>query len=172
MESYLSIKSTQFNDVIAVEGMKAFAKCKQALIDDKITYKERELLMYASCAGGIAITHTGTTIVHAMGYSLTYFKGFSHGMANAMIIGEYLRFNQDKEPEKINKVLDILGFGNIDEADTYFNTGAENKPVLSDEEIGVFTELAMGQGSVRMNPKKVKDTDIFRLYRKLFGGAK
>jgi len=170
LESYLSKRSNYFNDVIAIEGMKAFAECMDALNTGEITEKTRESLMYSSCLGGVAITHTGTTIIHAMGYSLTYFKGYSHGRANAMLIGSYLDFNRTAQPEKVEKVLSILGFESIDEVDKYFMVGMDKRPVLDDGEIDKFTGLAMGQGSVMQNPRTVKADDINKLYRELFGG--
>lgn len=128
--------------------------------------------MYASCLGGIAITHTGTTMIHAMVYSLTYFKGFSHARANAMLLGEYLGFNIGHEPEKIQNVLDTLGFESILEVNDFFNTGTFEKPSLTEEEINLFTQLAMGRRNVKSNPRKVNAEDIKGMYQRIFGGAK
>lgn len=172
LESYLSVRSTALNDSIITEGMKAFAKCMKPLVEGNIDDEIRELLMYASCLAGIAITHTGTTVVHAMGYSLTYFRGYSHGRANAMLMGEYLRFNEQVSKDKIEQVLDILGFEGIDEFDEYFSSGDYKKPLLTEEECKTFTELAMDQGSVRLNPRTVKDKDIKDMYHRVFGGTK
>ncbi|MBN1623704.1 MAG: iron-containing alcohol dehydrogenase [Clostridia bacterium] len=172
LESYLSLKSTPLNDVVAIEGIKAFASCMKALADDEVDDRIRSLLMYASCLGGIAITHTGTTLIHAMGYSLTYFKGLSHGRANTMLMGEYLGFNMEHEPEKIQNVLDILGFKSIIEADDFFNLGTDEKPNLTVEEINMYTQLAMGQRNVKLNPRKVIAEDIKGMYQRIFGGAK
>ncbi len=172
LESYLSIRSTPMNDSIAVEGIKQFAKCMGGIANKKIDESIRRLLMYSSCLGGIAIAHTGTTVIHAMGYSLTFFKGFSHGRANAMIISEYLAFNMESEPEKIQNVLKILGLDNISEVDDFFNIGTMEKPALTKEEIELFTQLAIGQGSVKSNSRKVESKDISVMYHRIFGGAK
>ena len=44
------------------------------LISGELTEDDREKLLYASMLGGVVISQTKTTAVHAMGYSLTYFK--------------------------------------------------------------------------------------------------
>ncbi len=171
LESYYSKRSTLFNDVIAIEGIEAFAQCMENLKDNEITKTTREKLMYASCLGGITISHTGTTLIHAMGYSLTYFRKFSHGRANAMIMAEYMKFNEASVPEKTKKVLNLLGFSGFDEVEDYFGFGNDKIPVLSDEECKMFATLAMGQGSVKLNPRLVEEDDIYNLYRKIFGGS-
>ncbi|HPQ47867.1 MAG TPA: iron-containing alcohol dehydrogenase family protein [Clostridia bacterium] len=172
MESYLSKRSTPFNDSIAMEGMKAFAKCMDALRNNHIDETVRELLMYASCLGGIAITHTGTTVLHAMGYSLTYFRGYSHGRANAMLIGEYLSFNQKAVPEKIRNIMGILGFEDMEEVEIFFDTGITARPVIAKNDIIMYAKLAMGQGSVAQNPRMVDEEDIIGMYQNKFGGAR
>lgn len=172
LESYLSIRSNPLNDAIAIEGMKMWAECKDGLINNKITPDIREKLMYASCLGGIAITHTGTTLIHAMGYALTYFKNYSHGRANAMLISEYLKFNYNKASGKINRVMELMGFKSQEEVDEYFSCGLEDKPELTDNECRLFAESAMEQGSVKLNPREVKGDDIYNFYHKIFGGVR
>ncbi|MDX1359285.1 MAG: iron-containing alcohol dehydrogenase, partial [Clostridia bacterium] len=170
LESYYSRRSTPLNDAVALEGIKAFAECMDALASGDIDYGIREKLMYASCLGGIAITHTGTTLIHAMGYSLTHLKGYTHGRANAMLTAGYMRFNEKAVPEKSRKVLQLLGLEDFGSVDDYFSLGQDGKPILSDDEISDFTKLAMGQGSVRTNPRTVGEEDAVELYRSIFGG--
>jgi len=59
----------------------------------------REKLLYMSMLGGMVISHTGTTIIHGMGYSLTYFD-IPHGRANGMLVREYLKYNYEAAKEK------------------------------------------------------------------------
>ncbi|MFO7611481.1 MAG: iron-containing alcohol dehydrogenase family protein [Clostridia bacterium] len=170
LESYLSLKSTPLNDLIALEGIKAFAECRQAISEKLIIAETREKMMYASCLGGMAIAHTGTTMLHAMGYSLTYFRNYSHGRANAMLIGEYLRFNYKKTSWKIDNVMKILGFRNIDDAEEFFSMGLDGRPLISDEDCRTYAKLVMEQGNIRQNPRTVEEEDIYDIYVKLFGG--
>jgi len=168
LESYLSKKSTIWSELFAIEGIKAFAKCIEGIQTKVFTKDIRNNLMYASYMGGLAIAHTGTTIVHAMGYSLTYFKNISHGHANALLLGEYLRFNYNCTKDKINKVLNILQFDNIDILEQYFLNNIEDKPKISEEEFIKFSKLAYSQNSVKNNCKEVDEKIIERIYKEVF----
>ena len=171
LESYCSRRSTPFNDVIALEGIAAFEKCMDNIESGNITDETRKRLMYASCLGGMAITHTGTTLMHAMGYSLTYFKNYSHGRANALLIGEYLKLVRKEIPEKVATVLSVLGLNDYDEADNYFALGMGEYPVLTDDECKQFASLAATQGSVRQTRADISEKDIYDLYKQKFGGG-
>lgn len=171
LESYLSKKSTPFNDAVALEGIRAWSECIGEMKNDGLDYVIREKLMYASTVGGIAITHTGTTMIHAMGYSLTFFKGIPHGRANAMLIGEYLKYNYDLCKDKIDRVLEITGFENIDEAAGFFLSGTGETPILDDGECRTYAGLAIKQGSVGSNPRITDEEDIYRMFKTVFGGV-
>ncbi|MCK5811980.1 MAG: iron-containing alcohol dehydrogenase [Clostridiales bacterium] len=167
LESYLSNKCTKQSAIYAIEGLKVFANCLLAIDERKFTDNIRDQLLYASYMGGLAITLTGTTIIHAMGYSLTYYKALSHGHANTLFIGEYLRFNNQADKEKIENVLKILKFSAIIDLETYLLKNIGKKPTISQEEINKFATLAMTQGSVKNNPRVIKESDIIKIYQKV-----
>ncbi len=171
LESYLSVKSNPLNDAVALEGIRIWAECAGALAKGNFDYAVREKLMYASTVGGVAITHTGTTIIHAMGYSLTYFKGIPHGRANAMLIGEYLRYNYEASREKIDKVMELTGLGDIGGAGEYFLENIGGKPVLDENECRLYARLAATQGSVGSNPRDTGEEDIYEMFKSVFGGG-
>ena len=58
--------------------------------------------------GGITIAQTGTTMVHALGYPLTYFHDYPHGRANGVLMASYLEYTRDKAPERVDMVLELL----------------------------------------------------------------
>ncbi len=49
-------------------------------------------LFYASMVAGMVIAQTGTGLVHAMGYPLTYHCGIPHGRANGALLAGYMTF--------------------------------------------------------------------------------
>lgn len=170
LESYLSQRGTPFNDALALEGIEAWSECIAAIKEGGMDYEIREKLMYASTVGGIAITNTGTTIIHAMGYSLTYFKGIPHGRANAMLIGEYLKYNYDSCKNKIDRVLETTGFENIGKAAEFFLSGTGEKPILEDRECREYAKLAAKQGSVKSNPRCTDEEAMYKMFKSVFGG--
>jgi len=68
-------------------------------------------LLYASSLAGIVIAHTGTTMLHALGYYLTLRHDVPHGKANAALIPLLLEHLETVIPDKVRSVLDLLPEG-------------------------------------------------------------
>jgi len=96
LESLLSPKSTDFSEMMALY---AAEKIWDVLTEypENYSYEQREKLLYASCAAGIAISVTGTGFPHPLGYSLTMLDGISHGRACAVFAADYIDFNEKTE---------------------------------------------------------------------------
>jgi len=68
--------------------------------------KQRERLMYAATAAGIAIDYTGTGFPHPLGYSITLTHGIPHGSACAIFEGAFLKYNMiTKEGKRLAQEL-------------------------------------------------------------------
>ncbi len=165
LEAYLSIRSTPMSDVFAKECIKGFAAALRALQDYNLDYETRSRLLYCSMHGGIAIAQTGTTMVHALGYSLTYFKNVPHGRANGLFLKEYLRFNYETCKEKIDHVLSIMGLDNIEEFGIAISRLIKNDFEYSTEELYKYSDFAMQQRSTSLNAREVKKDDLFSILK-------
>lgn len=163
MEGYLSKRSTPASDLFAVESMKIFGECIENLIQDKFDFDVREKLLYMAILGGMVISHTGTTVVHGMGYSLTYFKDIPHGMANGLLLAEYLKFNYDFSKEKIDNVLQYLKVNDFDEFDMKMRKMMPSVITLSHEELNRYAAITMKQRSTGYNIKPVTEDDIIKI---------
>jgi alcohol dehydrogenase class IV len=168
MEGYLSKRSTPVSDVLALEAIKAFSECTKALIDNKIDFVVREKLLYVSMLGGMVISHTGTTIIHGLGYSLTYFKGIPHGRANGYFMREYLKYNYEAVGEKIDKILELFKVSSIDEFGDIIEKMIEKNFSLSIEEIRNYAALTMKQRSTSYNAREVDEKDLIEILEKTF----
>jgi len=168
MEGYLSKRSTPVSDVLALEAMKVFSECTNAIIDNNIDFNIREKLLYVSMLGGMVISHTGTTIIHGLGYSLTYFKGIPHGRANGYFMQEYLKFNYEAVGEKINKILELFKVSSIDEFGDIIEKMVKKDLSLSSEEIKNYAALTMKQRSTSYNARQVNEKDMVEILEKTF----
>jgi alcohol dehydrogenase class IV len=130
----------------------------------------RERLLYMSMLGGMVISHTGTTIIHGLGYSLTYFKDIPHGRANGYFVREYLKYNYEAAGEKIDNVQKFLKVSSIDELGDIIDRLLPCSLSLSDEEIEVYAGLAMQQRSTSSNARTVVEEDLRDILRKVFKG--
>jgi len=100
IESYLSPKSNDVSMEAALYGAKEVwsvifrnRDANGEIDGGGFTAKQRERLMYAASAAGIAIAHTGTGFPHPLGYSVTLTYGVPHGRACAAFEGAYLSYN-------------------------------------------------------------------------------
>lgn len=166
VEGYLSKRSTAVSDIFAVEAIEAFGKCIKALLGRNIDFNVREKLLYASMLGGMVISHTGTTIVHGMGYSLTYFKNIPHGRANGLLMKEYLKFNYDASKTKIDKVLQLMKLEDIEGFGRVIDSLMPCESSFTEEELRMYASLAIKQRSAGFNIRSVTEEDLLEIMKR------
>ncbi len=82
LESALNAKADDYVQMTASAGLKLWAQTKDVLTGDREPSDEdRALLMRSSALGGMSIAGCGTSIPHALSYTLTYDMGLAHGRA-------------------------------------------------------------------------------------------
>ncbi len=141
VEGYLSKRSTDVIEPFAIESIKILGAELKLLTNKKNPGPEsREALLYASMLAGIVIAHTGTTIVHAMGYPLTYYRNIDHGRANGLLLYEYLKFLKDST-DKVDTILKSMEM-TIDEFGNIISALLGTKELLTDDELKLFTDTA------------------------------
>jgi len=110
-EGFLSRKANRLSDDFALLALGLLGPRLRELTEDSLCVQWREDVLYGSMLAGLVISHTGTSIPHALGYSLTYFKDIPHGRANGMILPAYTRFNLERSADpKIKLALSVAGF--------------------------------------------------------------
>ncbi len=115
IEGYTNKRANPFTDPIALSGLSLLGDSIDSLKKGEIDEETAQDLILASTLGGIVIAETGTTVVHSMGYPLTYFKGIPHGRANGILLSEYLSKTAEVLPEKVGKILSALKLDKIGE---------------------------------------------------------
>jgi len=113
VEGYLSMRVNVIASGLALQGMRLWGKCIPALRNRGFDRTVRAELMIASTLGGMTIAQTGTTVVHAMGYPLTYFHGLPHGQANGLLFASYLKYVHQAAPQKVGEVMVALGLTSL-----------------------------------------------------------
>lgn len=117
IESHLSVRATDYSRIFTREGLAAWAKIKENAGNDRMSEEDYHHMMYACTMGGIAITHTGTGLPHALSYMLTYETGLPHGLACGYSLAGLLE--QYEEQEKVREILALLGFESISDFRCY-----------------------------------------------------
>lgn len=117
IESYLNTNTNELNRIYSREGLLMWGEFKDRLMEDKISEDDYNKLMHASMVGGMAITHTATSLPHGLSYMVTYELGVPHGKAVGIFLGGYVELFKDKKASQ--EVIDMLGFKNSQELKAY-----------------------------------------------------
>lgn len=171
VEGILSVKSSIISNALASESISMIMECVPEMIkvlksEEKVILDKsiRESLLQASFMAGIVIAQTGTTVVHAMGYSLTYFKHIDHGRANGLLLSSYLALVKKKQPELADKILSAMHLKEIYEFTQITNELFEDKEKITQEEINNFSEIAIKTKNIANCIVKPTEEDIKAMY--------
>lgn len=93
IECYTSNKANPFSDTFALQAFDMIMNNIEKSCDDPTAMKEKNTMQIAAFYGGIAITASGTTAVHALSYPLGGKYHIAHGVSNAMLLIPVMRFN-------------------------------------------------------------------------------
>lgn len=110
LESWLNTNTNDLNRIATREGLRLWGQFKDRLAADGLTEEDYDLMLRASMVAGMSITHTGTSIPHAMSYPVTYELGVPHGTAVGMFLGGFAESYPDRK--QVQQAMDILGFEN------------------------------------------------------------
>lgn len=108
VESILNTNTDEYNKIYSEKGLQVWGGVREALLRNDLTDADYEALMLASTLAGISITHTGTSLPHALSYAVTYETGMPHGKAVGIFLAGFLRCFQDSQ--RADRVLELLGF--------------------------------------------------------------
>lgn len=170
VEAYLSLDSFPLSDLFALESIYiALNNIRKASQKDSEAMNQ---MAYASMLAGVAITHGGTILLHVMGYPLTVFHNIPHGLANGILLPEFMNFMRTYSTVKSKiKILDGLfvsvggyeGFVNNLGISTHLSTHG-----IAEEEIEKFTSKVIVKSDVKITPARVTENEINQIYRSAF----
>jgi alcohol dehydrogenase class IV len=171
IEGMLSVRSTLLSNYFAVESMKRITQCLRYLTPGKtknfaspLFLDVREKLLYGSMLAGVVIAHTGTTAVHSMGYSLTYFKNIDHGRANALLLPSFLRFTAKSDAETVKKILTAMELNSADEFEALFLSLLGEHEQITEKEIERYTGITLQSKNISNSKVIPSKEDIVSIY--------
>jgi alcohol dehydrogenase class IV len=108
VECYTSKNATAFSDDIAAIGARYIFRNIVSAYEDPSDLKARTALMMGAFYGGVAITASGTTAVHALSYPLGGKFHIAHGVSNAILFKQVMVFNKDAISDRLAKLADFV----------------------------------------------------------------
>ena len=102
LEAYASMMATGYTDGLALRSLKLiFDNLPAAYESGCHDPRSRENMGTAACMAGMAFANAFLGICHSMAHKLGAFFHLPHGVANALMIEEVLRFNAAEIPAKM-----------------------------------------------------------------------
>ena len=102
LEAYASMMATDYTDGLAIQALKViFEYLPRAYDDGQTDVEAREKMANAATMAGMAFANAFLGVCHSMAHKLGAFHHIPHGVANALMIEEVLRFNAAEVPAKM-----------------------------------------------------------------------
>ena len=102
LEAYASIMATDYTDGLALKAMKnIFEYLPAAYENGPHDAKAREQMATASTMAGMAFANAFLGVCHSMAHKLGAYHHLPHGIANALLITDVMRFNAAEVPAKM-----------------------------------------------------------------------
>ena len=102
IEAYGSMLATDFTDGIALKAIEnIFTYLPRCYNDGANDPRAREKMAHASCMAGMAFANAFLGICHSMAHKLGAFHHIPHGVANALLITEVMKYNMVPNPPKM-----------------------------------------------------------------------
>ncbi|HBL81002.1 MAG TPA: bifunctional acetaldehyde-CoA/alcohol dehydrogenase [Clostridiales bacterium] len=102
LEAYVSIMATDYTDGLAIQALKViFEYLPKAYENGQTDVEAREKMANAATMAGMAFANAFLGICHSMAHKLGAFHHLPHGVANALMIDEVIRFNASEAPTKM-----------------------------------------------------------------------
>jgi len=102
LEAYASVMATDFTDGLAKQALKMiFEYLPRAYDNGQTDVEAREKMANAATIAGMAFANAFLGVCHSMAHKLGAFYHLPHGIANALMIEEVIRFNASEIPVKM-----------------------------------------------------------------------
>ena len=101
LEAYASMMATDYTDGLAIKALQTLFAYLPRAYDNGNDIVAREKTANAATMAGMAFANAFLGVCHSMAHKLGAFHHLPHGVANALMIDEVMRFNAAEVPAKM-----------------------------------------------------------------------
>ena len=101
LEAIASVMATDYTDGLALQALKNLFTWLPKAYEDGSNVQAREIVANAATMAGMAFANAFLGVMHSMAHKLGAFHHVAHGLANALMMDEVLRFNAAEAPTKM-----------------------------------------------------------------------
>ena len=170
VEGMLSVRASLVTDALARESISLLLGEYDNLLKGEYSPQSRRNLLHGSALAGMVIANTGTSPVHGMGYSLTYFHDVPHGRANGLLLPAFLKACKEKIPQRAEEIYHALGM----DAQTFSEkVGAllGKREVYPDSELQDYAARASQNKNIKNCSAFFSREDLLSVLRASLGGG-
>lgn len=101
IEAYVSVMASDFTDSLALKAIKLVFDYLPRAYRDGNDVEARDHMANASCMAGMAFANAFLGINHSLAHKLGAFHHLPHGIANALVLTDVMRYNSAEVPTKM-----------------------------------------------------------------------
>jgi alcohol dehydrogenase class IV len=184
IEAFANKFAHPITDHYALRGIRLISENLLRAVRDGKDAGARAALALGSFYGGLCLGPVNTAAVHALSYPLGGKFRIAHGISNAILLPEVLRFNLSAAPERYAEIAVALGIERNHDASAAAQTGIEQLASLSRDcgapqklsELKIPREAipAMAKSALQVqrllknNLRPVTEADAVNIYEAIF----
>ena len=184
VEAYTSKKANSLTDLYCLDAIERIFKNLPLAAKDGSNKAARESLAIAAYEAGIAINNSSVTLVHGMSRPIGALFHVAHGISNAMLITECLRFALDGAVNRFADISRKIGASSASDSDedaaekfiTALDEFTKSLEIPTLREYGInlsdfekyeqkMAKDALASGSPGNTRKEVTEADILKIYK-------
>ena len=184
IEAYTSIVEFPPADALALHGVRMISRTLRTAVNEPNNLKAREEMATASMMAGTSFSLNGLGACHALAHQLSAFFGTPHGLANAVLLPQIMKFNMSVRLQKFADIAQAMG---ADINHMPVEEAAQKALELVEklcEDVGVpkhlddvhmtkdmipdLVERALGDGVINTNARPVTYEDVEKLFLDFF----
>ncbi|MFL8888423.1 iron-containing alcohol dehydrogenase [Helcococcus kunzii] len=108
IECYTSTKANPISNSFAISGLELILKNIEEAALNPSNKEAKSKMLLGSFYGGVSITTSGTTAVHALSYPLGGKFHVPHGVSNAILLVPVLKYNKSHIEEELVEIFDKI----------------------------------------------------------------
>ena len=101
LEAYVSVMATDYTDGLAIRAMQLIFANLPTAYNDGTNVAAREKMATASTMAGMAFANAFLGVCHSMAHKLGAYHHLPHGVANALLLTDVMRYNASEKPRKM-----------------------------------------------------------------------
>ena len=185
LESYVNLNTQPISEGMAVQAMKMIATNLRFAVANGSNLEARANMLLASTIAAMAFNSTRLGLAHALALPLGAHFGIPHGLVNAILLPEVMRYNLIGNLAKFAEIAAIFGERTEHlsvreaaersvEAVRRLNRDIGITQTLGDfgvreEHLEMIASEAMESGNVPVNPVRATAKDLIGICRRLLG---